>query len=80
MLQDLLNIMTSAKTLVKDTPSGRFWSTTLSTRFYAMSYPEVAGVLKIVQGYILTEAMIILCRAQKLSQNHDPRVRSCGSD
>ena len=31
--------------------------TTLSTRLYEKRYPEVPGVIRIVQGYILTEAM-----------------------
>ena len=47
--------MTSVK---RDTRSEGFVGGALSTHLYEMSYPEVPGLLRIVRGYILTEAMI----------------------
>ena len=47
---------------------GELWGTTLSNRIYEGRLPEVPGVLRIVRGYLLTEAMtcnpIVNCKPQ----------------
>ena len=46
------------------------WGTTLITRLFEMSYPELPGVLRIVRGYILTEAYDLQMRAHRTARTN----------